>query len=762
MSIYDQLTGAAQNYQDFRKRGGFTPQLYGILENIGDAASQFLSPRGRQAAMNMVEVGDMINPVAGQYRAGQDFAQGDYVGAMTEVAGVLMPAAIVAKYGPQTALAAGKAIQETLTGTGDSLGQVGSDVYEAFIQRMNQPGEMPVVGTNFGNIGHNGGPSLEPDEINLPTVNVQTRPRFIREYSATYDAASKLPQERGTYDQMRKMMIDRGAKEDELIWSGFDSQFKNEGKVTKEGIMDYLVDTTGDMMIERHTNQVDGIVDKDAFLDNDDLVQQYVENNLNEETRYFLEDYRPDLLRNGDHYQARDLGEDHLKVVADEFGYETTDEFLEYLDEEYEGLDTWMSPSSWGGGRRHPTDYTLHNTEDDALDYVMDEDTAREMAEESLEENARNMDVVELRESMGMGDTADVGDSGVQFAEYFTPGSKNYAENRYTYEAPLSNVRSSDMDFRGAHHDEENIMVHTRTGEFPVTSEYGGAHHVGEIQSDWAQQLRKQADRSAEYGKKYRARSFDEIEQYTKGKNSLQVMRGIANEASKIYSRNIDKNPDLLRKIQEYVMSPMGLHNDFDFSVGARERQLRKTPTPAEVLNYFMSTEASEPFAKAFRKENKEIFEKNNKLANKARAIAKEDAKEGGPIIESTNKWVDFALRRELVDAVASGREFMTISNPDMVRDMTMGQAHGQSEFYGKIVPQRLKKLLRTFDKKANLEQIEIMTGNGPQKVLAVRLTDEFVKKMADKGMPIFSVGAGGAGVLGGLQMQNQQDDRGI
>lgn len=204
----------------------------------------------------------------------------------------------------------------------------------------------------------------------------------------------------------------------------------------------------------------------------------------------------------------------------------------------------------------------------------------------------------------------------------------------------------------------------------------------------------------------------------------------------------------------------MGRYPNLDFS--DRQRQLSATPTSAEVLDYFMSTEASEPFAKAFRKENKEIFEKNNKLVNKAKAIAKEDAKEGGPIIESTNKWVDFALRRELVDAVASGREFMTISNPDMVRDMTMGQAHGQSEFYGKIVPQRLKKLLRTFDKKANLEQIEIMTGNGPQKVLAVRLTDEFVKKMADKGMPIFSVGAGGAGVLGGLQMQNQQDDRGI
>jgi hypothetical protein len=166
MSIYDQLTG-------FVNRGPQRTQaLYGILENIGDTASQFLSPRGRQAAMNMVEVGDMINPVAGQYRAGQDFAQGDYVGAMTEVAGVLMPAAIVAKYGPQTALAAGKAIQETLTGTGDSLGQVGADVYEAFIQRMNQPGEMPAVGSNLGNFGKNGGPPMLNTSGDVSTVNM--------------------------------------------------------------------------------------------------------------------------------------------------------------------------------------------------------------------------------------------------------------------------------------------------------------------------------------------------------------------------------------------------------------------------------------------------------------------------------------------------------------------------------------------------------------------------------------------------------------
>ena len=153
MSIYDQLTGAAQNYQDFRKRGGFTPQLYGILENIGDTASQFLSPRGRQAAMNVVEVGDMLNPVGDTLDAMQMAGEGDYVGAMVNVAGVAIPAGIVKLYGPQTALAAAKAIQETLTGTGDSMAQVGADVYEKFIERMNQPGPGPeVVGSNLGNI----------------------------------------------------------------------------------------------------------------------------------------------------------------------------------------------------------------------------------------------------------------------------------------------------------------------------------------------------------------------------------------------------------------------------------------------------------------------------------------------------------------------------------------------------------------------------------------------------------------------------------
>lgn len=152
MSIYEQLTGVVDDIKDFRKRGGFTPQLYGALGQIGEAASYFLSPRGRQTALNVAEVVDMMNPVSDTLDAMEMSGEGDYLGAGMNVAGVVLPAGIVAKYGPQTALAAGKAIQETLTGTGDSLGQVGADVFETFIQRMNQPGPMPTVGSNFGNL----------------------------------------------------------------------------------------------------------------------------------------------------------------------------------------------------------------------------------------------------------------------------------------------------------------------------------------------------------------------------------------------------------------------------------------------------------------------------------------------------------------------------------------------------------------------------------------------------------------------------------
>lgn len=743
-----------------------TQALYGLLGDVGEAVSPMLSPRGRQQAQGIVNLIDMFNPVSSMSRAGSEFQQGNYGSSAVEVAGFAIPAGILAKYGTKTAVDAARNLSEMLAVSGGNIRDLSESAFEAAIQRMNQPGEMPTVGSNFGNIGHNQGPSLQPDEIIPPA-----RPKYIREYSASLDAATKLPQERGTFEQMRKMMLDRGAKEDELIWSGFDREFRDQGKVTKEGIIDYLSENAGENMLERYYNQVEGIIDEDAFKSSDELVERFVQDNLDDETNYYLNERRQeDLEYNRDMYDL---------FKPDEI----TGDNANYLMQAYQNGEIDFNPNKIPedkyvyfdkGNFMKDDDIRLLN-EDEALDMIYDEDTAREMAADDLMQYASDLDVVELRERLGLGDTADVGESGVEFAEYFTPGSKNYTENRYAYEAPLSNIRSSQMDFTEAHHDEPNIMVHTRTGEFPLATGGGNVHHVGEIQSDWAQQLRRQQERSAQYGKAYDARTFDEIADYTKGENSSRIVYGIQNEAVKIYKSMIADDPDLKAKVNNYSASPMGRFsplndperniNDPSFDAGnllarmqLREQAFNNTrdPSNAEILDYFMSSGANEPFAKSFREQNQELYAKHKGIVDKAREINKKDAKEGGPLIESTNKWVDFALRRELVDAVATGNEYMTISNPDMVRDMTMGQVHGQSEFYGKIVPQRLKKLLRTFDKKANLEEIEIQTGNGVKKVLGVRLTDDLVRKIADKSMPIFSVPVG-AGLLGAMNREEQK-----
>jgi len=110
------------------------------------------------------------------------------------------------------------------------------------------------------------------------------------------------------------------------------------------------------------------------------------------------------------------------------------------------------------------------------------------------------------------------------------------------------------------------------------------------------------------------------------------------------------------------------------------------------------------------------------------------------PFIESTNQWVDYALRQQLFDAAQSGREYVTLSNPEMVRAMTYGSEEGQGQFYGAIVPQRLRHILRRLDRnlsmttsadefRNNPEMIlgpgTVETANGPQEVLTLRMTPQ-------------------------------------
>lgn len=132
---------------------GRTQALHGVLGNIGDMLSQFLSPRGREFANNVVQSVDTVSPIAESRRLGQEFNEGNYGDVAAGVAAYAIPAGILARYGPQTSLAAAQFIAENLSLFGGSMKEVGESAYEAVLQRMNQPGPVPTLGSNLGNLG---------------------------------------------------------------------------------------------------------------------------------------------------------------------------------------------------------------------------------------------------------------------------------------------------------------------------------------------------------------------------------------------------------------------------------------------------------------------------------------------------------------------------------------------------------------------------------------------------------------------------------
>ena len=59
-------------------------------------------------------------------------------------------------------------------------------------------------------------------------------------YSHAAEQAAALPQERGTPEQYRGMLLNRGVKPAELEWSGFDDAFANKPQVTRDELAEHF------------------------------------------------------------------------------------------------------------------------------------------------------------------------------------------------------------------------------------------------------------------------------------------------------------------------------------------------------------------------------------------------------------------------------------------------------------------------------------------------------------------------------------------
>jgi hypothetical protein len=69
--------------------------------------------------------------------------------------------------------------------------------------------------------------------------NTPVSPRL---YSPSVRAAEGLPQEKGSYTQLKAWMLKNGAKAKEMEWTGADEAFEGRTDVTKKELVDYLTD----------------------------------------------------------------------------------------------------------------------------------------------------------------------------------------------------------------------------------------------------------------------------------------------------------------------------------------------------------------------------------------------------------------------------------------------------------------------------------------------------------------------------------------
>ncbi len=130
------------------------------------------------------------------------------------------------------------------------------------------------------------------------------------------------------------------------------------------------------------------------------------------------------------------------------------------------------------------------------------------------------------------------------------------------------------------------------------------------------------------------------------------------------------------------------------------------------------------------------------------------------PLTEKTNKWIDMTLKNNLYDAIQSGDEWFALPNAEMVERKTGGKLEGHRGFYEGIAPKRLEKIIKKIDKNAKLEKLDINTETDPklrirEPVLGVRLSPEFIKNAAKKGIPQLGI-VGGVGLMDFMVRDNK------
>jgi hypothetical protein len=336
-----------------------------------------------------------------------------------------------------------------------------------------------------------------PNNINNDIGALNNTPVSPRLYSPSVRAAEGLPQEKGSYTQLKAWMLKNGAKAKEMEWTGADEAFEGRTDVTKKELVDYLTDNQYLLWEKRATAK--GVMRGDTSgRETREARETYVDGRLYDEIRN-LEDSFDSGWEYGTEFESI---ADYIAAGNDE----VLDEIARSMRVQNirNGQDLAESyPDGWVGYNRSTKEYEVFADRDEAMQADMPDFT--EEARQSLRDYVDNLEYDDPDEYnrilFGNERTADP--SELVYAKYFPKGGTNMSETTYQFGDPTGKL--PDDYFKNPEHFEEtgadlNLVAHARTAEFPVQGG-GTAFHVGEGQSDIAQALREKNKATGEVRK---------------------------------------------------------------------------------------------------------------------------------------------------------------------------------------------------------------------------------------------------------------------
>ncbi len=315
-------------------------------------------------------------------------------------------------------------------------------------------------------------------------------------------------------------------------------------------------------------------------------------------------------------------------------------------------------------------------------------------------------------------------DAGTDYEKYFTKGGTDYLETVFTLRDDLlgRNVSRQLKNKTAGHHPdiqqnaEGPTLFHTRSAVYDVDGG-GSTFHLGEIQSDVNNNSRTilknrkiledlGSDRSDMLSSMY----------YTGGQRKTSAASSTDQEILDLLDGTIFK-----KNIVEANDSSASVQAGF----GPRFDQIPITDQVDKLMA--------------------ELTDLRNTRGQKTASEL------GVGKLYDTATITRMAIRRSLEQATDSGADFFTLGTGQMAKDMTYGELGGQQEYYDKIVPGALKKVLNKLGADSKLEMPKIedipMYGadqDGAEKVFMVpgfKMTDNFRKAVSEFGMPVFRDG---------------------